>query len=209
MIVGNLAAVTQRNIKRMLAYSSIGQAGYILVAVVAADSPSRDISGNAVQGVLFYLLAYTFMNLGAFAVVIALARAGEERLDLASDYAGLARRHPYLSAALALFMLSLGGIPPTAGFIAKLTVFQAAVAAGYWPLALVGVVTSMIALAFYLRVIIQMYTRESAEVEVAARRVPAPLAIVLTICVIVTLQMGILPALSLDWAQQALFVVAR
>jgi NADH-quinone oxidoreductase subunit N len=209
MIVGNLAAVTQRNIKRMLAYSSIGQAGYILVAVVAADSPSRDISGDAVQGVLFYLLAYTFMNLGAFAVVIALARAGEERLDLASDYAGLARRHPYLAAALALFMLSLGGIPPTAGFIAKLTVFRAAVAAGYWPLALVGVVTSMIALAFYLRVIIQMYTRESDEVEVAPQRIPAPLAVVLTICVIVTLQMGILPSLSLDWAQQALFVVSR
>jgi NADH-quinone oxidoreductase subunit N len=209
MIVGNLAAVTQRNIKRMLAYSSIGQAGYILVAVVAADSPRRDLSGAAVQGVLFYLLAYTFMNLGAFAAVIALARAGRERLDLGTDYAGLARRHPYIAGLLALFMLSLGGIPPTAGFIAKLTVFRAAVASGYWPLALVGILTSMIALAFYLRVIIVMYARDSDAVEEAPRRIPAPLAIVLTICAIVTLQMGILPALSLDWAQQALFVVSR
>lgn len=210
MIVGNLAAVTQRNIKRMLAYSSIGQAGYILVAVVAADSPRRDVSGDALQSVLFYLLAYTFMNLGAFAVVIALGRAGHERLDLTTDYAGLAHQHPYLAGALALFMLSLGGIPPTAGFIAKLTVFRAAVSAGYWPLALVGVVTSVIALAFYLRVIVLMWTRDARDtVTEPSHRLPIPLAVVLTICVLVTLQMGILPALSLDWAQQALFVVAR
>ncbi len=209
MIVGNVAAVTQRNIKRMLAYSSIGQAGYILVAVVAADSPRRDTSSDAVQSVLFYLLAYTFMNLGAFAVVIALARAGRERLDLSADYAGIARRHPYLAGALAIFLLSLGGIPPTAGFIAKLTVFRAAVAAGSWPLALVGVITSVIALAFYLRVIVLMYTRDEEEVDDAPRAVPAPLAVVLAICLIVTLQMGILPAFSLDWAQQALFVIAR
>ena len=213
MIVGNLAAVTQRNIKRMLAYSSIGQAGYILVAVVAADSPRRDTSGDAVQSILFYLLAYTFMNLGAFAVVIALARAGEEHLDLNTDYAGMARRHPYLGGALAIFMLSLGGIPPTAGFIAKLTVFRAAVASGYWPLALIGVITSVIALAFYLRVIVLMYSRASDEQEAEAkqtsRAIPAPLAVVLAICLIVTLQMGILPAFSLDWAQQALFVIAR
>lgn len=211
MIVGNIAAVTQRNIKRMLAYSSIGQAGYILVAVVAADSPRRDTSGDAVQSILFYLLAYTFMNLGAFAVVIALARAGEERLDLNSDYVGMARRHPYLGGALAIFMLSLGGIPPTAGFIAKLTVFRAAVASGYWPLALIGVVTSVIALAFYLRVIVLMYSRSDQEqaVEQTPHTTPAPLVVVLAICLIMTLQMGILPAFSLDWAQQALFVIAR
>lgn len=209
MLVGNIAAVTQRNIKRMLAYSSIGQAGYILVAVVAADSPRRDTSAEAVQSVLFYLLAYTFMNLGAFAVVIALARAGRERLDLSTDYAGLAHRHPYLAGMLAVFILSLGGIPPTAGFIAKLTVFRAAVAAGYWPLALVGVVTSVIALAFYLRVIVLMYARTEQQEDDAPRAVPAPLAIVLVVCLLVTLQMGILPAFSLDWAQQALFVIAR
>jgi NADH-quinone oxidoreductase subunit N len=202
MIVGNLAAVTQRNIKRMLAYSSIGQAGYILVAVVAAERPT--VSAEAVTSILFYLLAYTFMNLGAFAVVIALAQGGRERLDLETDYAGLARRHPILAGMLALFMLSLGGIPPTAGFFGKLLVFRAAVDAGYWPLALVGVLTSVIALGFYLRVVILMYTREPDEyADLAPTRVPVPLAAVLAICVLLTLQLGILPALSLGFAERA------
>jgi NADH-quinone oxidoreductase subunit N len=208
MIVGNLAAVTQRNIKRMLAYSSIGQAGYILVAVVAAERPT--VRDEAVTSILFYLLAYTFMNLGAFAVVIALSRPGvdgapaRERLDLETDYAGLARRHPVLAGALALFMLSLGGIPPTAGFFGKLLVFRAAVDAGYWPLALVGVITSIVALGFYLRVIILMYTREPDEyADTVSTRVPVPLAAVLVICVLLTLQLGILPALSLGFAEKA------
>jgi NADH-quinone oxidoreductase subunit N len=202
MIVGNLAAVTQRNIKRMLAYSSIGQAGYILVAVVAAESPT--VSEEAVTSILFYLLSYTFMNLGAFAVIIALSQGARERLDLETDYAGLARRHPILAGALALFMLSLGGIPPTAGFIGKLLVFRAAVDAGYWPLALVGVLTSVIALGFYLRVVILMYTREPDEyADTVPTRVPVPLAAVLAICVFLTLQLGILPALSLGFAEKA------
>lgn len=201
MIVGNLAAVTQRNIKRMLAYSSIGQAGYILVAVVAAERPT--VSDEAVTSILFYLLSYTFMNLGAFAVVIALSQGGRERLDLETDYAGLARRHPVLAGMLALFMLSLGGIPPTAGFIGKLLVFRAAVDAGYWPLALVGVLTSVVALGFYLRVVILMYTREPDEYAETPSRVPVPLAAVLGICVLLTLQLGILPALSLRFAEKA------
>lgn len=206
MIAGNIAAVTQRNIKRMLAYSSIGQAGYILVAVVAADNPRPDLRDASMQAVLFYLLAYTFMNIGAFAVVIALGQTGSEHLDLGTDYAGLARRHPILAATLALFMLSLGGIPPTAGFIGKLTVFRAAVQAGYWPLALVGVVTSMIALAFYLRVVIVMYSRAPQEAAPTPQRVPAPLLVVLTICVVLTLQLGILPALGLDTALKAVLI---
>lgn len=202
MIVGNLAAVTQRNIKRMLAYSSIGQAGYILVAVVAAERPA--VSDEAVMSILFYLLAYTFMNLGAFAVVIALAQSGRERLDLETDFAGLAKQHPILAGMLALFMLSLGGIPPTAGFLGKLLVFRAAVDAGYWPLALVGVVTSVIALGFYLRVVVLMYTREPDEYSEAPPRLPAPLTAVLAICALLTLQLGILPALSLGFIERAL-----
>jgi NADH-quinone oxidoreductase subunit N len=187
----------------MLAYSSIGQAGYILVAVVAAERPA--VRDEAVMSILFYLLAYTFMNLGAFAVVIALAQGGRERLDLETDYAGLARQHPILAGALALFMLSLGGIPPTAGFIGKLLVFRAAVDAGYWPLALVGVLTSVVALGFYLRVVILMYTREPDEyADLTPTRVPVPLAAVLGICVILTLQLGILPALSLRFAEKAI-----
>lgn len=215
MIVGNLAAVTQRNIKRMLAYSSIGQAGYILVAVVAAER--LQVRDEAVTSILFYLLAYTFMNLGAFAVVIALTGAGgmeagtgrwlpgRERLDLETDYAGLARRHPVLAGALALFMLSLGGIPPTAGFFGKLLVFRAAVDAGYWPLALVGVLTSVVALGFYLRVVIQMYSRQPDEYADATPATPTPALIaVVGICALLTLQLGILPALSLRFAELAL-----
>ncbi len=204
MIVGNLAAVTQRNIKRMLAYSSIGQAGYILVAVVAAERPG--VRGEAVTSVLFYLLAYTFMNLGAFAVVIALAQGERERLDLESDYTGLAKHHPILAGTLALFMLSLGGIPPTAGFIGKLLIFRAAVDASYWPLALVGILTSIVALGFYLRVVIVMYTGEPNEYEETSRaRISVPLAAVVGICVLLTLQLGILPSWSLRFAERAFF----
>ncbi len=207
MIVGNLAAITQRNIKRMLAYSSIGQAGYVLVAVVAAETQRRDVSDAALNGVLFYLLAYTFMNLGAFAVVIALARPGDERLDLDRDYSGLAWRHPWLAGALALFMLSLGGIPPTAGFIGKLLVFRAAIEAGYWTLALVGVLTSVIALGFYLRVVIRMYTGAPARDDRAPLRLPVPLAATLALCAVLTIGLGVLPAVPLDFAQQALTIV--
>ena len=204
MLVGNLGAVTQRNVKRMLAYSSIGQAGYVLIGVVAAGSQVAQVRQDALGAILFYLLAYTFMNLGAFAVIVALARPGYERLDLEQDFAGLAQRRPWLAAAMTLFMLSLGGVPPTAGFMGKLMLFRAAVEAGHWPLALVGVLTSVVALAFYLRVVIQMYARDSAVKADEHLRVPAPLAVVLAVCVLLTLQFGILPALPLDLAQQAL-----
>ncbi len=209
MIVGNIAAVTQHNIKRMLAYSSIGQAGYVLIAVVATNSAQRTIVNEAMQGILFYLLAYTVMNLGAFAVVVALTRADQEQLDIPHGYSGLAHRHPWLAGLLSIFLLSLAGIPPTAGFIAKLTVFRAAVAAGYWPLAVVGVITSVIALAYYLRVIILMYRGPEREVTEEPKAIPIPLAVVLVVCVLLTLQLGIVPGFALDWAQQSLFVIAR
>jgi NADH-quinone oxidoreductase subunit N len=210
MIVGNIAAVMQRDIKRMLAYSSIGQAGYVLVAVVAAESVRQDVSDAAVSSILYYLLAYTVMNLGAFAVVIALAQRGSERLDLNRDYAGLARTHPWLAGALAVFMLSLAGIPPTSGFIGKMAVFRAAINAGYWPLALIGVITSVIALAFYLRVIVLMYTRDPQEqADGIIARTAAPVSVVLTVCVVLTLFFGILPGLPFDIAQRALFVIGQ
>lgn len=208
MILGNLAAITQRNIKRMLAYSSIGQAGYVLVAVVASDTARPGVNDAAQSSVLFYLLAYTFMNLGAFAVVVALARPDDERLDLDRDYAGLARRQPLLAAAMAVFMLSLGGIPLTAGFMGKLLVFRAAIEAGYWPLAVVGVLTSAVALAFYLRVVVRMYAGESRHAEERPARVPVPLAVVLAVCLVATIQFGILPAIPLDAARGALTITA-
>jgi NADH-quinone oxidoreductase subunit N len=156
MIIGNIAAVAQSNIKRMLAYSSIAHAGFILCALVGLDVP------GATQSFLYYILAYSLMNLGAFAVVIALEQAGEERFDIA-DLAGLGWRHPLLGAAMAIFMFSLAGVPPLAGFFAKVLVFYVAYQAGFWWLALIGLLTSVVSAFYYLRIVVNMYMRERAE----------------------------------------------
>ncbi|WP_026369247.1 NADH-quinone oxidoreductase subunit N [Kallotenue papyrolyticum] len=156
MIVGNLAAVAQSNIKRMLAYSSIAHAGFMLCAVVGLNLD------GATQSFLYYLLAYALMNLGAFAVVIALEQTGEERFDI-SDLAGLGWRQPLLGVAMAIFMLSLAGIPPLAGFFAKWLVFYVAYQAGYWWLALIGLLTSIVSAFYYLRIVVNMYMRERSE----------------------------------------------
>lgn len=156
MVVGNVTAVVQSNIKRMLAYSSIAHAGFILCALVAIDEP------NAVQAFLYYILAYSLTNLGAFAVVIALEQAGEERFDIA-NLAGLGWRQPLLGAAMAIFMLSLAGVPPLAGFFAKWLVFQVAYQAGFWWLALIGLLTSVVSAFYYLRIIVNMYMREGEQ----------------------------------------------
>ena len=168
MTVGNIIALVQTNIKRMLAYSSIAHAGYILVAFVAGNE-----LGTA--SILFYLLAYVFMNIGAFTVVIMLGSKGEER-TLISDYAGLGHRHPLLAIAMAIFMFSLAGVPPTAGFMAKLYVFSAAVKAGYYWLAVIGVLNSAVAAYYYLRVLIYLYFREQEQVagqSPVSRRLPS------------------------------------
>ncbi|HEY0733930.1 MAG TPA: NADH-quinone oxidoreductase subunit N [Herpetosiphonaceae bacterium] len=156
MVIGNVAAVAQNNIKRMLAYSAIAHAGFILCALVAVDLP------GAVQSFLYYILAYSLTNLGAFAVVIALEQAGEERFDIA-DLAGIGWRHPLLGATMAIFMLSLAGVPPLAGFFAKWLVFQSAYQAGFWWLALIGLLSSVISAFYYLRIIVNMYMRERTE----------------------------------------------
>ncbi|NDB19606.1 MAG: NADH-quinone oxidoreductase subunit N [Proteobacteria bacterium] len=142
-------AVSQQSIKRMLAYSSIAHAGYILVAVVAA-------SRVGMASLLFYTVGYTVMNLGAFMVVILLGKRSEDHL-LISDYAGLSRRHPVLAGLMALFMLSLAGIPPTVGFVGKFYIFTAAVQADYAWLAVIGLLSSVISVYYYLRVVYQMY----------------------------------------------------
>lgn len=149
MVVGNVLAIVQGNIKRMLAYSSIAHAGYILVGVL-----SQNAMGHA--GILFYVLAYTFMNLGAFGILILLARRGDE-LNQISDLRGLALRQPLAAALMALFMLSLGGIPPTAGFMGKFYLFIGAVEAHQIGLAVAGLVASVIGAAYYLRIIYTMY----------------------------------------------------
>lgn len=149
MIVGNVVAVQQTNVKRMLAYSSIAHAGYILVGLLAQNPKGQ-------AGVLFYILAYTFMNLGAFGVLIWLARRGEEPATI-DDLRGLAQKQPAAAALMAIFMLSLAGIPPTAGFMGKFYLFVAAVEAHQYALAVVGLLASVIGVFYYLGVIRSMY----------------------------------------------------
>ncbi|MBX6771476.1 MAG: NADH-quinone oxidoreductase subunit N [Chloroflexi bacterium] len=193
MILGNVAAVTQRNAKRMLAYSSIAQAGYMLIAVVAGGTAGRN-------ALMFYVAAYAVMNLGAFAVIQAISGARDEATDVAS-FDGLGRRSPLLAGAMAVFMLSLAGVPPTAGFMAKLYVFSAAIQGGYLDLAIVGVLTSAVATFYYLRLIVAMYMRPCADSAPAAVPLPASLTVAVVAALILTLQMGILPSFPLSMAQ--------
>jgi NADH-quinone oxidoreductase subunit N len=157
MILGNLVAIAQGNIKRLLAYSSIAHAGYILMALVPYGQ--SEIAPVSVASALFYLLAYAFTTFGAWAVVIALEKVEGQGLSL-DDYAGLGRKRPGLAAAMTVFMLSFIGIPPTLGFVGKFYVFRAAIAGGEIGLALIGVLTSLISAYYYLRVVVLMYMRE-------------------------------------------------
>ncbi len=210
MVVGNFVAAVQTNIKRLLAYSSIAHAGYMMVGMVAAIYPNGDANRNeAIAAVLFYTLAYTVTNLGAFAVVMAFRRDGHELLEL-DDYAGLGLKYPALGAAMTLFMISLAGLPPTVGFLGKLYLFRAAVIAGHTPLVVVGVLTSVVSVYFYLAVIVRMYmvapATESADGETAKPAVATSsghLALGLGLAALATLLLGIWPGRVLDQAQNA------
>jgi NADH-quinone oxidoreductase subunit N len=198
MTVGNLAALRQTNLKRMLAYSSIAHAGYVLVGVAAG-------SEAGIRAVLFYLLAYAFMNVGAFAVIVAASRfagmVGDgETLD---DLAGLAARKPGLAAAMALFMLSLAGVPPLAGFMGKLYVFGAAVQADLTWLAILGVVNSVISAYYYLRVVVFMYMREGVPEEAGAAPVCLALQVGVGVASLAVVALGLWPAPILDLARVA------
>jgi NADH-quinone oxidoreductase subunit N len=189
--VGNLAALKQRNVKRLLAYSAIAHSGYLLVAIVAGDGP----------GLVFYLIAYMFMNAGAFGVLAALSGKGEEHTSLA-DLSGLGRRHPWLAASLALFLLSLAGFPPTAGFLAKFYIFSAAVAKGYVLLAVAAVLASLISVAYYLKVIVAMYMQDAESESVLDRENPA-LYLVIFLCLFGVVQLGLWPGNLLVLIRQA------
>ena len=156
MIFGNVVALAQSNLKRMLAYSAIAHAGYLMVGVLASELRPDDA---AARGVMFYLLTYGLMNVGAFALVTLVSRRDQELAEL-NGFAGLARRNPLVAAAMTVFMLSLAGIPPTAGFWGKLYVFEAAVREGLVGLAVIAVLNSAMAMFYYLRVIVVMYMRE-------------------------------------------------
>lgn len=157
MVLGNVVAIAQSNIKRLLAYSSIAHAGYIMMALVPYGQ--QGMSGETVASSLFYLVAYAFTNFAAWSVVIALEHEYEKGLSL-DDYAGLGRKHPALAAVMAVAMISFTGVPPTLGFFGKFYVFRTVIAGGYIWLALIGVLTSLVSAYYYLRVVVIMYMRE-------------------------------------------------
>src|SRR5687768_6159789 len=159
MILGNVVAIAQTNIKRLLAYSSIAHAGYILMAFVPYGNP--EVAPVSIAAGLFYLVSYAVTNFGAWGVVIALEKSEGRGLNI-TDYAGLAKRHPALAAAMTVFMLSLIGLPPTVGLIGKFYLFRAVIDGGFYGLAVIGVLTSLVSAFYYLRVVVTMYMREGA-----------------------------------------------
>jgi len=198
MTLGNLGALVQTNIKRMLAYSSIAHAGYLLVAF-AMTTPETSPLG--VSAAMFYTAAYAAMNVGAFAVVGHFANAGERYVTL-EDYEGLGRSSPLLAAILTIFLLSLIGIPMTGGFFAKFYVFSASIKANLVWLTLIGVVNSAIGAYYYLRIIVVMYMRE-ARSNVPVSPIPMGLGFALATSMVATLYLGILPNGVLQYAQQS------
>ena len=199
MILATVVGVAQTNVKRLLAYSSIAHGGYLLVALVSAN----DVAKGAV---LFYLLAYAVTNLGAFGVV-ALVDATDRPNDQVRDYAGLGNDHPALAALMTIFLLSLGGFPPMAGFMAKWYVFSAAVKAGYYWLAIIGVLTSVVSVFFYLRIVVMMYMTPSSEMPARFPVVPKMAGAALVASAILVLYLGILPARVLDWAAASISTI--
>src|SRR5437899_3523337 len=199
MIVGTVVGVAQSNVKRMLAYSSIAHGGYLLLALVSAN----DVAKGAV---LFYLLTYAITNLGAFGVIALLDNADRPN-DRVSAYAGLWTDHPTLAALMTIFLLSLGGFPPMAGFIAKWYVFSAAMKAGYYWLAIVGVLTSVISVFFYLRIVVMMYMTASSEMPVRFPEVPRIAGAALVVSAILVFYLGILPARVLAWAAASISTI--
>ncbi len=201
MFFGNLIAVSQTNIKRMLAYSSIAHAGYMALGILAANAEGR-------MGVLFYLFAYTLMNIGAFGVVYIIDGKERQAQEL-EDYRGLGYKYPALGFLMGLFLVAMAGLPPTAGFVAKFYVFSAAIKEGYFILAALGILTSVIGAYYYLRVIYMMYMKEEIR-DVVRGPVAAPTVIALVITALGVLYLGILPeklANIANAAQQGLSII--
>lgn len=197
MIVGNIAAVTQGNIKRMLAYSSIAHAGYLIMAFVSYDQ--ADAGKNGIASILFYLFTYALTSLGAWAVVTIVEKADGKGLEI-SDYAGLGRRYPLLATAMTLFMLSFTGVPPLLGFWGKLYLFRTAIEGGYLWLAIIGLIASLASAWYYLRVVVVMYMQEGspeASREFWVNLIPYAAAFALVV-------VGLIPGALLRWALDAI-----
>ena len=199
MSLGNLVALRQTNVKRLLAYSSIAQAGYILIGVAAAQA-NPNLIFNGINGVLIYLLAYLFTNLGAFAVVIAIENeTGKVEIK---DYAGLVKRSPWLSVLLLVFLLSLAGIPPTGGFIGKFFVFGAAVQSQMWVLLAIAAVNTVVAAFYYLNIARYMFF-VPAEEDAGRVNISPAFGVTLGITAVVTVLLGLAPGPLIAWASQS------
>lgn len=205
MVLGNVMAVIQDNVKRMLAYSSIAHAGYLLIGFVAGTD-------QAYSALMFYLLVYVFMNLGAFGVIVVLANRGQDS-DRVDDFAGLAESRPGLAALMTLFMLALAGIPGTGGFMAKFNLFAAAVDAGHVNITIIAVMASLVSVYYYLRLPVAMYMREPGEEKPRAELASGEWA-VLAICAVAVILLGIIPnnepgdffswLRALDWSRESI-----
>jgi NADH-quinone oxidoreductase subunit N len=195
--VGNVAALTQTNLKRLLAYSSISHAGFVLLGLIAAGTED---TGTGMTAVVMYLFVYTFMNLGAWAILIAVRRADILGEDI-TDLNGLFFRHPAAAVLMLIFMLSLAGIPPTAGFIAKYYLFAAVIETGHITVAVIAALNVAIGLYYYMRVVVAMFMTE--ETERTGLELSSGLVSVLAITIVLTLLMGIYPDPFIDLARQA------
>ena len=198
MTVGNLVAIVQTDIKRMLAYSSIAHAGYLLIGFVVGTELAR-------SGMLFYLLAYAFANIGALAVISAMGKDGKEYTDL-SDYAGVGFKYPFLGLMMTIFIFSMAGIPPAAGFMGKFFIFSEAIKSGYIWLAVFGVINSVISLYYYLGVIVRMYFKDP-EHEISIMAPTGTMIAALSIAAFCVLQMGIFPAYIWDLARESVKMI--
>ncbi|MBI2466695.1 MAG: NADH-quinone oxidoreductase subunit N [Candidatus Rokubacteria bacterium] len=200
MTLGNVIALVQGNLKRMLAYSSVAHVGYMLVGIAAG--PER-----GAPAVVFYLVVYSFATVGAFGVILLLEREGVEAVNL-DAYGGLSARHPALALALTIFLLSLIGLPPTAGFVGKFYLFGAAIRGQLFALAVIAVLNSVVAAYYYLRLVVYMYMRDAEGPEVRSALTPAAW-VALAVSVWATLHLGVLPGPAFAWAQRAISPLLR
>jgi NADH-quinone oxidoreductase subunit N len=194
MILGTVVGVLQTNVKRMLAYSSIAHAGYILLGIIATTETGK-------AAVLFYLLAYAVTNMGALGIVALLGTAHEQHDEL-RDFAGLWSSRPALAGLMTIFLLSLGGFPPTAGFVGKWYIFSAAVERGHYWLAIIGALTSVVSVFFYLRIVVMMYMTDGPDM--VRPRIPATAMAGLALATIAVLYLGVLPTQVLELARQSI-----
>ncbi len=203
MIVGNIGAIVQDDLKRMLAYSSIAHAGYLLLAFVAIG-PGGVNASTSLGSLLFYMLAYTFMNAGAFAVLSMFTKAGSDDTNI-ERLSGFGHSHPWLAAGLSICLFSLAGIPPTMGFVGKFYLFSAALEAGERNLAIIGALSAAAGVYYYIRPMIYMYMRDGHPAVTVDRRAAAAVAV----CAVMMLVLGLLPGSVMEWAQHSLVAVAQ